>query len=75
MRRTPWSTNLKPKHSRIMTIDNINTLAPAQLHAQMEGLKAQGFDFLVNLIGMDWGEDGGLGVVYELENTTTHQRT
>lgn len=58
-----------------MTIDNIITLAPAELHARMVSLKAQGFDFLVNLIGMDWGEDGGLGVVYELENTTTHQRT
>ena len=32
----------------------------------------QGMDFLRELIGMDWGEEG-LGVIYILENSTTHQ--
>ncbi len=55
-----------------MTLDNIKTLAPSQLHAEMASLKRSGYDFLVNLVGMDWGEEGGLGVVYELENTVSH---
>ena len=47
-----------------MTLD-IKTIAPAELHAEMERLKqAEGMDFLVSLTGMDWGEEGGLGVIY-----------
>ncbi|MDD5783594.1 MAG: NADH-quinone oxidoreductase subunit D [Prevotella sp.] len=58
-----------------MTLDNIKTLEPAKLRTEMESLKKAGFDYLVNLVGMDWGEEGGLGVVYELENTETHATT
>ena len=32
------------------------------------------FDFLVTIIGEDFGEEG-LGAVYILENTDTHERT
>lgn len=46
---------------------------PAALRAEMERLKGEGYDFLVNLVGEDWGEEG-LGVVYQLENTTTGKR-
>lgn len=53
-----------------MTLD-IRQIAPKELHAEMLRLKnACKMDFLVNLIGMDWGEEG-LGVVYMLESTTT----
>ena len=55
-----------------MTLDNIKTIEPAQLRAEMESLKAAGYDYLVNLVGMDWGEEGGLGAVYQVENTNTH---
>lgn len=42
-----------------------------QLHGEMMRLKIeQKMDFLVNLVGMDWGEEG-LGVVYMLESTET----
>ena len=57
-----------------MTLDNIKTLEPSQLRAEMQGHKAKGFDYLSNLIGMDWGEEGGLGVVYCVENTQTHEQ-
>lgn len=53
-----------------MTLD-ITTIAPAELHAEMlRQRNEKGMDFLVNLIGMDWGEEG-LGVIYMLESTTT----
>lgn len=48
-------------------------IAPSELRAAMEQLKAKGFDFLVLLTGMDWGEEG-LGVVYQLENTATQEQ-
>ena len=35
-----------------------------------ERLKAEGFDFLRSLTGMDWGEEG-LGAVYHIESTAT----
>ena len=35
-----------------------------------ERLKAEGFDLLRSLTGMDWGEEG-FGVVYHLEATST----
>ena len=57
-----------------MTLDNIKALEPAQLRTEMKALKQAGYDYLVNLVGMDWGEEG-LGVVYELENTNTHATT
>ena len=54
-----------------MTLD-IKTIAPSDLHNEMVRLKQERhMDFLVNLIGMDWGEDGGLGVVYMLESSET----
>lgn len=55
-----------------MNLD-IREIAPAELHSEMVRLRnEEGMDFLENLIGMDWGEEGGLGVVYMLRNTTTH---
>ena len=48
--------------------------APEDLRAEMERLrKVEGMDFLVNLTGVDWQEDG-LGVVYQLESTVTHKQ-
>ena len=48
--------------------------APEDLRAEMERLrKEEGMDFLVNLTGVDWQEDG-LGVVYQLESTVTHKQ-
>ncbi len=46
-------------------------LAPAELHAEMARLRRdEQMDYLVNLVGMDWGEEG-LGVIYQLESTVT----
>lgn len=57
-----------------MTLD-IKTIAPAELHAEMVRLRnEQGMDFLVALTGMDWGEEGGLGVIYQLESTKTGEQ-
>lgn len=53
-----------------MTLD-IRTIAPSELHEEMLRLKTERqMDFLVNLVGMDWGEEG-LGVIYMLESTRT----
>ena len=53
-----------------MTLD-IKTIAPSELRTELIRLKDQEkMDFLVNLIGMDWGEEG-LGVIYMLESTET----
>lgn len=50
-------------------------VAPADLRKEMERLRnEEGMDFLENMTGMDWGEEGGLGVVYQLESTTTGKR-
>lgn len=50
---------------------SIKLIEPQQLHAEMARLrKEEGMDFLVNLIGMDWGDEG-LGVIYMLESTAT----
>lgn len=49
-------------------------VAPADLHAEMKRLHDEkGMDFLLNLVGEDWQEDG-LGVVYQLENTSTKEQ-
>ena len=54
----PAINELKPK-----------VVEPANLHAEMKRLHdEEGMDFLLNLVGEDWMEDG-LGVVYQLENT------
>ncbi len=49
-------------------------VAPAELHAEMKRLHDEkGMDFLLNLVGEDWQEEG-LGVVYQLENTDTKEQ-
>lgn len=48
--------------------DGMVTLPAGSLHAVAERLKAEGFDFLRSLTGMDWGDEG-LGAVYHLEAT------
>ncbi len=40
---------------------------------EMEKLYKKGFDYLVTIIGEDFGEEG-LGCIYILENTQTHER-
>ena len=53
-----------------MTLD-IKTITPEELHTEMLRQRNKlKMDFLVNLIGMDWGEEG-LGVIYMLESTAT----
>jgi len=57
----------------------VNELKPreipaTELHAEMKRLRdEEGMDFLLNLIGEDWDEEG-LGVVYQLENTESEQK-
>ena len=42
--------------------------------SEMQNLKdKKGFDYLVTIVGEDFGEEG-LGCVYILENTNTHER-
>ena len=54
-----------------MTIDIIQ-IAPENLRSELEHLRSErGMDFLKTLTGMDWGEEGGLGVIYQMENTST----
>lgn len=49
-------------------------VAPADLRKEMERLRAEEhMDFLENLTGLDW-EEGGLGVIYQLESTETGKR-
>lgn len=56
----PAVNELKPK-----------VVSPAELHAEMKRLHdAEGMDFLLNLTGVDW-MDEGLGVVYQVESTAT----
>ena len=46
-----------------------------QFAAEMANLKdKKGFDYLVTIVGEDFGADEGLGCVYILENTQTHER-
>lgn len=53
----------------------VNELHPREiaadaLHDEMRRLREEeGMDFLLNLVGEDW-QDEGLGVVYQVENTT-----
>ena len=40
---------------------------------EMQNLKEKkGFDYLVTIVGEDFGKSEGLGCIYILENTTTH---
>lgn len=49
-------------------------VAPADLCKEMERLRAEEhMDFLENLTGLDWEEEG-LGVIYQLESTETGKR-
>ena len=41
-----------------------------EFRQHMENLRRKGMDFLRDLIGMDWGDEG-LGAIYALENTAT----
>lgn len=55
---------------------NPTLLAFDQFAAEMAKLKNEkGFDFLVTIIGEDFGAEEGLGCIYILENTQTHERT
>ena len=57
-----------------MNLD-IRTVAPENLREEMLRLRReQKMNFLETLTGMDWGEEGGLGVVYTLESTETGER-
>ena len=42
--------------------------------AEMANLKKKGFDYLITIVGEDFGAEEGLGCVYILENTKTHER-
>ena len=46
------------------------TIEPEKIHKTLADLRAEGYDFLRSLTGMDWGEEG-LGVVYHIEKTST----
>lgn len=49
-------------------------VAPADLRKEMERLRAEEhMDFLENLTGLDWEEEG-FGVIYQLESTETGKR-
>ena len=47
-------------------------VAPKELHDKMAALKAEGYTFLENLTGVDWGEEG-MGVVYTVSNADTFE--
>ena len=51
-------------------MDDIIKIEPNELLTEMQKLRAEGYDFMRSLTGMDWGEEG-LGVVYHLEKTAT----
>ncbi len=53
----------------------LKVVTPQGLRAEMERLfHDEKMDFLECLTGVDWGEDGGLGVIYHLESTSTGKR-
>ena len=53
----------------------ITIIEPSKLRAELLRLRdVEKMDFLENLVGMDWGEEGGLGVVYMLLSTETGKR-
>lgn len=53
---------------------DFKVVAPADLRKEMERLRAEEhMDFLENLTGLDWEEEG-LGVIYQLESTETGKR-
>src|SRR3712207_4887240 len=57
-----------------MKLNNIE-FQPANFASEMKKLKCEKhFDYLVTIIGEDFGEEG-LGCIYILENTESHERT
>ncbi|MFA6811924.1 MAG: NADH-quinone oxidoreductase subunit D [Bacteroidaceae bacterium] len=53
-------------------MEEIQVIEPVALHGEMLKLrKEKQMDYLVSLVGMDWGDEGGLGVVYLLRSTLT----
>lgn len=57
-----------------MKLENIE-IAFSNLAQEMSKLKNdKHFDYLVTIVGEDFGEEG-LGCIYILENTQTHERT
>ena len=53
----------------MMNIENIDI---KDFRQKMLDLRASGMDFLREMVGMDWNEEG-LGVIYILENSATHE--
>ena len=49
---------------------NITFIALDEFRTQMEALRGKGFDFLREMVGMDWGDEG-LGAIYLFENSAT----
>lgn len=47
------------------------SIADAQWHELAKYLKDNGFDYLITIVGMDWGES--LGCVYYLQSTASNQ--
>ena len=57
-----------------MKLENI-VLTNANFEQQMQELRTKkNFDYLVTIVGEDFGEEG-LGCIYILENTATNERT
>ena len=58
-----------------MKLNNIE-LSFDNFSSEMSKLKNEKhFDYLVTIVGEDFGPEEGLGCIYILENTTTHERT
>lgn len=51
---------------------NLIFIEKKEFRTHMEELRRKGMDFLRDLIGMDWGDEG-LGAIYILENTSTKE--
>ena len=55
-------------------MEEIQFIEPGALHEEMKRFRMERkMDFLESLTGMDWGEGGGLGVVYHLGSTQTKE--
>ena len=54
-----------------MNILSLFVLIPVLMLA---GLDKKHFDYLVTIVGEDFGAEEGLGCIYILENTETHER-
>ena len=59
-----------------MSADNIILIKPEELYNEASGLRydaKEPMDYLRDIVGMDWGEEG-LGALYYLECTATGSR-